>query len=323
MRQENTYQSILPPEWETAIDLSELEERISDTYPLVYIKDKPAPYTGCAKAVWRSCEDAKESDLVFFIGGQVKRRLKFRYGIDPEYVYSQPLELEFDILFKNYPLSYIGPDFDVVDLLGDSRVVAISVGDVCSWIGPHYISCSQLSHSFIKISQRSIYYKSKKNHSMALEYHVNGRPSLLRIFRGERFIEAVGWNPDGSFNATSIVGGTGFLKEYGDLGWSSCYVQESHWLNGKLNGVFCKWDLRSKDYSHYRYDSTNILYDEEGKYLNGYKEGLWRNRHGNGQIRSECNYSNGKKNGIYKYWSYEGELKNIENYKQGILQAES
>lgn len=80
MRQENTYQSILPPEWETAIDLSELEERISDTYPLVYIKGEPVPYTGCAKAVWRSCQDAKESDLVFSLGGRSNDDSNFAMG---------------------------------------------------------------------------------------------------------------------------------------------------------------------------------------------------------------------------------------------------
>lgn len=231
------------------------------------------------------------------------------------------MELEFDILFKNYPLGFIGPDAEVLNLLGDSRVVAISTGDASSPLAPRYISYSQLSHSLITIGQRSISYESKKNHSMTLEYHENGRPSLLRIWRGELLIEAVGWNPDGSFNATSVVGGTGFLKEYGDPDWTPCYIQESHWLNGKLHGVFCKWSLKSGGYYHY--ESTNILYDEEGEYLNGHKEGLWRIRHGNGQICSECEYSNGKKHGIYKYWSFEGEIKNIEKYNQGIIQGDS
>jgi len=83
------------------------------------------------------------------------------------------------------------------------------------------------------------------------------------------------------------------------------YQKEGIYQNGEREGLWISW-----------YGNGQKL--SERNYRNGEAEGLWISWHPNGQKASEGNYRNGKKDGIWTYW-YENGQKHIEgNYVNGV-----
>jgi antitoxin component YwqK of YwqJK toxin-antitoxin module len=78
--------------------------------------------------------------------------------------------------------------------------------------------------------------------------------------------------------------------------------------NGKRHGKFSK-----------RY---NGKLKNEGHYLNGQKEGLWKSWYMNGQLGSEGDYSNGQKEGPWKVWYANGQLLCEGLYSNGKPEGE-
>ena len=305
----NSYQTILPAEWNKAIALSRLEERPHKNNRLIFRKRALTPYSGWATAIWKCCQGSKESHLILIKDGKINRWTKFRYGVDSDYDYSGPLQLEFDV-FLSSTLSDIHADAEILDMLGDKRISSISTGEAASPLGPRYINYKSRGFSLTEIDcTGKFYFETKKPHGLSLTLYETGRPALLTKCQGERLIEAVAWRPDGFQIATNVVKGTGLLIEphlNPRQDGKGCEVEnESNWLNGLKHGRYVAWSYGKK--------ST------EGTYAKGKKQGTWREWHGNGQLCSETHFLNDKQNGLFKYWDYDGELKNTESYKSGIL----
>ena len=57
---------------------------------------------------------------------------------------------------------------------------------------------------------------------------------------------------------------------------------------------------------------------EEGEYLEGEKNGIWKEYNYNGTMKEEGEYIKGKKNGILKEYIYNGKLEFQGEYKDGL-----
>ena len=114
-------------------------------------------------------------------------------------------------------------------------------------------------------------------------------------------------------------------------------VHEFHPSGAKLADYFVQNDIPEGDVTYYNqagvaFGPTSKLHNgsgdfkswwhngnpkEEGRYLNGKKDGLWRTWYDTGSIEKETNYSNGKRDGVEKIWFSNGVLSSEANYSKG------
>lgn len=92
-----------------------------------------------------------------------------------------------------------------------------------------------------------------------------------------------------------------------------------------VNGIGCIGQINKKESTPTKPTVTKEIIDspEDGdktnlnQFKDGKKEGLWREVHQNGQLKSEGNYTSGLKEGLHKDWEDNGILMQEGIYKKG------
>ncbi len=79
---------------------------------------------------------------------------------------------------------------------------------------------------------------------------------------------------------------------------------ETDYIDGKKEGLYKEWDKKGKL-------KINV------NYINGLKDGLCKEWYHNGQISKEQHYKDGKKDGLCNEWSYDGQIIKEQHYKDG------
>ena len=82
---------------------------------------------------------------------------------------------------------------------------------------------------------------------------------------------------------------------------------ESHYKNGRADGLWITWDVTGQISKNFRY--------ENGEKFNGVHISF----HENGQAKIESHYVSGQESGLRTTWDEEGNVTKTEAYKDGKL----
>jgi len=90
-------------------------------------------------------------------------------------------------------------------------------------------------------------------------------------------------------------------------------------LNGKISGSLYKGlFVNGLKEGFWRELYENGQLKQEGNYIDGKKKGFFRQWHENGQLQWEGNYVNEKWEGLWRNWNENGQLNTQVNYVNGV-----
>jgi uncharacterized protein len=118
----------------------------------------------------------------------------------------------------------------------------------------------------------------------------------------------------------------GIWKWYYD---DNTLLREEEYFQGKRDGAFTEYSITGEiiskgQYSDgeknaaWKYNSGNNI--EEGKYIIGLRDGLWKSYYPDGKLRSKGNWIQGNPDGEHSFYYPEGKIKEQQFYKNGIRQ---
>jgi len=137
------------------------------------------------------------------------------------------------------------------------------------------------------------------------------------------------------YNNSEKVEQTGFFNNGRPDGiWKWYYpngalLREEEYFQGQRDGAYTEYSVEGEiitqgQYSdnekngEWKYKSGD--YTEEGKYIIGLKDGLWRSYYSNGKLKFKGNFVQGNPDGQHLYYYENGRLKEEQHFQMGIRQ---
>ena len=148
------------------------------------------------------------------------------------------------------------------------------------------------------------------------QYAENRRSGLWKFYNDSEKIEQTGYynngRPDGIWK---------WYYENGSL------LREEEYFQGQRDGSYTEYSKNreiiaqglysdGEKNSDWKYRSANNI--EEGKYIIGLRDGVWKSYYPNGRLKFKGNYVQGNANGTHTYYYEDGKIKEERYYQMGF-----
>jgi len=148
------------------------------------------------------------------------------------------------------------------------------------------------------------------------QYNDNRRSGQWKFYNSAQKVEQTG-----SFNNGRP---DGLWKWYYDNG---ALLREEEYFQGQRDGLYAEYSVNGEviaqgQYSdgekngEWKYKSTDFT--EEGKYIIGLKDGVWKSYYSSGKLKFKGNYVQGNPDGSQLFYYEDGKIKEEQNYQNGI-----
>lgn len=176
---------------------------------------------------------------------------------------------------------------------------------------------------------REYAYDADGNLSKKISYGWSGQDTVeWRIFYDPEGVEirktTVYW-----WGIAVVQGGTATVMQreedchYPDGLLAYCHVAYWH-ENGNLSYKW-DWDANQKHHGLYTQWYANAQKQEEGNYIHGVKDGVWKTWHEDGNPASEKFFTAGRKNGVFTEWHPNGQMKSkgayVNDLEEGLWET--
>jgi antitoxin component YwqK of YwqJK toxin-antitoxin module len=144
----------------------------------------------------------------------------------------------------------------------------------------------------------------------------NRRSGLWKFYTTDDKVEQTGY-----FNNGRPDGAWKWYYENGSL------LREEEYFQGKRDGACTEYSVTGEiiaqgQYSdgekngEWKYKAEN--FNEDGKYLTGLKDGLWKSYYTNGKLMFKGNFIQGNPDGPQSFYYEDGRIKEEQNFQMGI-----
>jgi len=150
------------------------------------------------------------------------------------------------------------------------------------------------------------------------QYNENRRTGAWRFYNQTGKIEQTG-----SFNGGRPDGLWKWYYETGQL------LREEEYFQGRRDGASSEYSETGEIITHVQYIECEKNgdckhksgdYTEEGNYITGLKDGVWKSYYAEGEIKFKGNFIQGNPDGEHRYYYENGKLKEEQYFQMGIRQ---
>lgn len=104
-------------------------------------------------------------------------------------------------------------------------------------------------------------------------------------------------------------------------------LREEEYFQGQRDGLYTEYTIKGQVIAQGQYSDGEknsewkfnaVNFTEEGKYITGLKDGLWKSFYTNNKLKSKGNYAQGNPDGLQLFYFEDGKLKEEQNFQMGI-----